>query len=358
MDNVARFHYAMGENAEKLKLLFAAIRAGDLTALRELLNSGVDVNAVQGTYTPLGCAVEKGSAQIVNTLLLAGADPNRGGIVTPLHHALQYKRIRIAEALLKAGADVNLQGDYGTTPLMMAVLSGSAKSTQLALESGADPSIRNDGQETAYEIALKNRKIRIAAILEGVSPPTTQPTAEESLRLKMLFDAAGKGCLQDMQQVIDNGVDVNGIAPKMLDTALAEAAWEGHLDCVAILLNAGASPNVYGYWPPLAKAASGGHIAIMNLLLEAGADVDAFSADDETALMRAAQKSHMESAMLLIEAGADVNAAGHIGKTPLSQAYDYEWRYRKRNPVVDLLLENGASNLGAYSKAYSNWKRP
>jgi len=74
--------------------------------------------------------------------------------------------------------------------------------------------------------------------------------------------------------------------------------------------------------------------------------------------MRAAEESHLEAAKLLIDANANVNAVGRIGKTPLSQAYDYEWRYRKRNPVVDLLLDCGAVELGEYTKAYSNWVRP
>ena len=56
------------------------------------------------------------------------------------------------------------------------------------------------------------------------------------------------------------------------------------------------------------------------LLLEAGADPNAADLKGETALMQAAFDGHDELAELLIEAGADPNAANLHGDTAMSLA--------------------------------------
>jgi len=221
--------------------LIDSIRSKDPKAIRFLLDGGADVNAFFGEYTPLGLAVEIGDIRIVKALLAAGADANRGGIVYPLHEAVQSKRISIVEALLKAGAEVNQVAEYGTTPLMMAVFSGSEKAVHLLLESNADANLQNGNLETAYEIALENRKHKIASILAPISDPAILEKFKSSPKLTLLAEAAESGDTKELLRIIDTGVDVNAVALKRPDNALTEACRKGHLNAVEVLLNAGAS---------------------------------------------------------------------------------------------------------------------
>jgi len=56
--------------------LCMAVRSGNVTIARMLIEAGADVNAADSWATPLTCAAEKGSDQIVELLLHAGADPS------------------------------------------------------------------------------------------------------------------------------------------------------------------------------------------------------------------------------------------------------------------------------------------
>jgi len=67
-------------------------------------------------------------------------------------------------------------------------------------------------------------------------------------------------------------------------TALHNAAIEGHVDVMEVLLAAGASINSVDEdgWTPLHAAASGGSLASVDFLLKHGANYQAANIDDET----------------------------------------------------------------------------
>jgi peptidoglycan/LPS O-acetylase OafA/YrhL len=58
---------------------------------------------------------------------------------------------RVAE-LLDGGTDVNVPGDEGSTPLMIAALFGRAETSELLIERGADPSVRNNKGERVSDM--------------------------------------------------------------------------------------------------------------------------------------------------------------------------------------------------------------
>jgi tetratricopeptide (TPR) repeat protein len=98
-----------------------------------------------------------------------------------------------------------------------------------------------------------------------------------------------------------NAKDINGV------TALWQAAANGHLDIVKVLLESGANVNIQhkslgvtALW----MAAREGHTEIVKLLLAAGADVKAGAKDTYTPLEIAKEKGHTEIIKLLKEYGA------------------------------------------------------
>ena len=68
-----------------------AAQRRDITAVRQLLRQGADVNAAQGDgMTALHWAVQHGDIELGNTIIYAGGDVNAGtriGRYTPLHMA-------------------------------------------------------------------------------------------------------------------------------------------------------------------------------------------------------------------------------------------------------------------------------
>ena len=126
------------------------------------------------------------------------------------------------------------------------------------------------------------------------------------------------------------------------NSALANAASEGHEECIRSLVEAGADVNTkLGNCTVLFVVSWSGLHESVELLLKAGADVNTrsmVSADQySTALGIAAQENHTKCMELLIEAGADVNDTVNCLIRPLVIAA-WAWSY----DALKLLLDSGA----------------
>ena len=84
-------------------------------------------------------ASENGQKDVVELLLLAGADVNAIDMYgwTPLIGASRYGHKDIVELLLKGGADVNAIDKYGRTPLILASWYGRKDIVTLLKKYGA-----------------------------------------------------------------------------------------------------------------------------------------------------------------------------------------------------------------------------
>jgi hypothetical protein len=102
-----------------------------------------------------------------------------------------------------------------------------------------------------------------------------------------------------------------------------EAASNGHVDCVAALIDSGADVDAhesYGGRTALMLAAAEGYVGMVELLLDKGADIDAASNLKDTALMAAARNGHVDVAVALLDRGADIDATDDDGKTARDRA--------------------------------------
>ena len=107
-------------------------------------------------------------------------------------------------------------------------------------------------------------------------------------------------------------------------TPLMEAASGGHLECARILvMQAGASVNSFSNEfkeTALTLAAYKGHVDMCAFLLEHGADHEHKTDEMHTALMEACMDGHVEVARLLIAHGASVNMPPDAFESPLTLA--------------------------------------
>jgi ankyrin repeat protein len=118
-----------------------AVKAGDIAAVRKLIASKADVNAVSGDgSSPLLWAAYNSDIDSAKALVAAGAkaDVANNYGVTPLLQASRTGDAAMMDVLLKAGADPNKAHSEGETPLMAASRSGSVAAVKLLLDRGVD----------------------------------------------------------------------------------------------------------------------------------------------------------------------------------------------------------------------------
>lgn len=131
---------------------------------------------------------------------------------------------------------------------------------------------------------------------------------------------------------------------RRLNEFLFEAAEKGCLDVVAELIDAGAlvkardrSGNI-----ALHHAASGGHVEIMELLLQKGSNIEQPNLAGSTPLLRAVTGNRRKAVEFLLQAGAATGLVSRNGATPLGAA-----AYHGNDRIVRLLIEHGADPIEA-----------
>ncbi len=169
--------------------LHIAVWHTDVGMARLLLKQGAPLEAkdAQG-HTPLWLAAYISNRDMVELLLRAGADIHTTDIDGRgvLHGRAQMgKRYAHQEEitirlLVKHGADPDAADPLGRTPLMSAVLDGSAARVKLLLSLGAKTDIKDEEGDTALDYAESAEQPDIAALLQaqdaapsesGTSPP-------------------------------------------------------------------------------------------------------------------------------------------------------------------------------------------
>jgi len=106
--------------------------------------------------SPLAGAARAGDLSAIRRLVQAGADLNEASGVndwTPLHHAIHKNQPGSVRLLLELGADVNAPSPQGVTPLMMAAGYGYDPIVRTLLDYHADPSLKDAHGETALSHA-------------------------------------------------------------------------------------------------------------------------------------------------------------------------------------------------------------
>lgn len=132
-------------------LMKAAAKA-DVGAIKQLLKSGVDIEAADSSgWTALMYAAASSHSEPVQVLLASGANPNHKSFNgdTPLM-ASAISRSFDGD-LAHAGAEVNAKDASGTTVLMILAAEGEGDEVGDALKAGADPRLKDAMGRTALD---------------------------------------------------------------------------------------------------------------------------------------------------------------------------------------------------------------
>lgn len=135
--------------------LHVAARCGALEAVRILIDRGASIHLESSmearAMTALHFAAEGGHARVAKLLIASGASIHATATsgATPLYRAARSGSLKTLKVLYKAGGDLNALTWDHFTPLFEAVAHRRRNIAAQLLQWGADPTIPNDGGQTA-----------------------------------------------------------------------------------------------------------------------------------------------------------------------------------------------------------------
>lgn len=268
---------ATGWSPFMLKLAYGTATTDDVASL-----SPDDLH-LRDAYdrTPFLLAITAGNLDIASALLDHGSNLNDTGDceASALHIAAKHNRCHLIPWLIGKGLPLQAKDELGHSPLHSAVSSNCTDAARLLLELGAKP--RESDRH-------------------GFSPIHEVHFSPDLVMLKLLLDA---------------GADINAVS--------GGGSWPLHSACecgsaaaVALLLNSGADPNLTSTGETaLFAAVASDSIECVQLLLDAGATVHASDADysGRSCLFNLLSES---IALRLLEKGANPGAADECGILP------------------------------------------
>ena len=258
-----------GPDADNLNItgqtaLFMATLKDRIDVVKYLISKGAQVN-VQNRYgvSPLLLCAESGNYELVQALVLAGADVNitpQGELAeenflagqTPLFGAAKKGHEEICTFLIQNGADVNAVTMTGSTPLFTATEEGHPEVVELLVRHGADINrapqgaiardLHNENQTPLLIACLKNYEAIIRFLVE--SGANVNVTSE---RGSSPFLAICQHNNVDLARLlIKHGAQFDAEAKNLYDgkiNGLIVAAESGSFDILRLLVDSGLDVN-------------------------------------------------------------------------------------------------------------------
>ena len=190
---------------------FSAIASGDISKINQLnfLESYLEAKTERGD-TPLHCAIERGSAELVEWLLNVEANVNAAGYLnmTPLHRSAAMGHVRITKLLLKAGAFVNAKAfEDQRTPLHVASFNGQPEIVALLLAANVIVDAMTDTNYTPLNMAIdQNHPDVVKLLLNAKANPNFRHKCKGDL--KPLHCAALDGHYKIVELLVAAGADL------------------------------------------------------------------------------------------------------------------------------------------------------
>ncbi|XP_046564422.1 kinase D-interacting substrate of 220 kDa B-like [Haliotis rubra] len=325
--------------------LMLASEKGELHIVRELLDAGVDPNAVDNdNWSALLCAAKEGHLEIVIVLLEKKASIEHRDMCgwTALMWASYKGHSMVVQELLDRGSNANVKAEHNMTCLAWASGRGHTEVVKKLLECGAKVNATDKYGTTPLIWASRKGYLEITECLlaEGANVDSSGMNSWTPLLV-----ATQGGFLDVVRAILEHDPNVNAVDKDAL-TALAIAAKEGFVDIVHDLMTKGAYVNVADRAGDtvLIHAVKGGHSEVVRILLQKYADVDVEGSEGKTALYWSVEKGHTDIVNQLLESQPDLEISTKDGDTPLLRAV------RNRNEEIVKLLLNKGSKVSATDK--------
>jgi len=281
----------MTTEAQRQGALIRAVYEGKDSIVATLLGLGTDKDCqgevsldgrgeCKAVFTPLTAAAQMGHTRVVEVLLAANANAEKGITYSRGRHgpallmsAAKFNRLGCIKCLLSAGVNVNAHNGSGFFPLRYATIGLRHECMHLLLSNGASVYVRADLGTTPLHWVLR------------------------------LFIP----CPSNHHGMFDR----------------SELEWQndGEL-CMHLLLSFGADKDAKDEQgdTPLIYAVHGNHPNFVKMLLDKGCNVDQGNNDGTTPLMHAVSHNQLEIIKVLLKANADKTLVDREGKTAIQRA--------------------------------------
>ncbi|KAL2871675.1 ankyrin repeat domain-containing protein [Aspergillus lucknowensis] len=265
-------------------LLFASER--NWAGVREMIVERAADSGMEDASVALLIAANSNSPEIgraIDRIRESPSDHEKHIMETAMFLSVELDHLSAVEAFLQAGVDVNSKDHIGQTALHRATRCESESMIRALIKYGAEIDMKNDDGKTPWRANLRhsNKDILDLLLTFGADPNTTNEGG-----VSELYSAAAGGDANMVKYLL--GSRANPSIKTVFHWApLHWAAHNDHIDCVALLIQAGADVNAVSDQAktPLDMALGRGHDAIAELLVANGAKTqeDLQSTPDRTA---------------------------------------------------------------------------
>lgn len=344
-----------------LTALHVACIHGKANIVESLFEMGAEVNATDlNECTPLHYAASRGHQNALLLLLHSGANINKANIDknTPLHMAVNNGHLNCVKALIyfaehsRRKININCVNESGNTPLHLASKWGYEGIARLLIENGAEPSLQNKYNKTAFDYA---HNLKILQVLKSCTPNLYEyihitNNEVKALKCNPVSTVAQK--LQKLKLNENNNVSKAVENLKLFDRILKAISYgDVKLACFYLQINYSAYVDMKDE-PDTSQKSTPCHPLCECSICKK--NTDSYSSDFDinftetngfTALHYAARYGSDELCKILIHNKANVNCINKKNQTPLHLA-----ALNNKTYVIRLLLDSGA-NINAIDMA-------
>ena len=318
--------------------IFDAVKNDELARAKALV--GEDASLVRSTdvagNTPLHLAARAGSLQMIELLLLKGADidAQNGQSNSPLLEAIIAEKTLAAKLLITKGADFR-RPEQGLSPLFQSARRNETEVVELLLAKGADI---EDGRVLNFVVADPERYDMAKLLIDkGADVNRKDANGDSPLQLATIF---GKS-LRIIDLLLDNGAVVDSSRSEII-RILSTAAACGSERLVRLALEEMGDRDFENQAESnglMRHALIGGSIEVVRLLqerdipLSIGPDVRG-----RTPVHVVAEDNKPEMLEFLVQHGADINQRTRSGKSAYNLAEEHG-----HTELLDLIVRLGGN---------------
>ncbi|XP_072932093.1 ankyrin repeat domain-containing protein 27-like [Epargyreus clarus] len=323
---------------------------GKAAVVEILIDIGAEIDATDlNECTSLHYAAARGHQNALLLLLHSGANINKQNIEknTPIHLAVNNGHLSCVKALIyfaehgRKKINLNCANESGNTPLHMASKWGYEGIAKILIENGAEPSLQNRHNKTAFDYA---HNLKILHVLKSCTPSLYEYIHITNTDVKTLNCKPDNPVTLKLQKITMKSNDPNN-ASKVVENLkrierILQAISYGDVKLACFYMNikyenySNSSTESTNSCHPLCECASCMRKCENNML---DFDINFCDLNGFTALHCAARYGLDELCNILILNNANVNSTNKKGQTPLHLA-----SLHNKSQVISLLLDHGA----------------
>lgn len=337
----------MSRDSHGLMPLHIACIHGRSSIVESFIEMGAEINATDlNECTPLHYAASRGHQNALLLLIHSGASLNCINIDknTPLHLSANNGHLNCVKALIyyaeHSGKPININSanENGNTPLHMASKWGYEGIVNLLIENGAEPSLQNKYNKSAFDYA---HNLKILNILKSCTPNLYEYIHISDTNIKTLTlkcddsvskSQVNKKCDDQVTKTVENLKRIDTILKAISYGDVKLACFYMNIDCSTY----SSSSDERKSSVPCHPLCECKYCKRKNSNAEF--DVNFTDIHGDSAMHYAAKYGLEELCDILIHNDAKVNCSNRKGETPLHIAAIYN-----KITIIRKLIDNGAN---------------